>query len=414
MEYKAITALNTAGVQGWVAEGSAASTLTTSTEDVTAVYKSQAWGDKVTFESQWAGQGFMDHKAMAVTNLLRAALIAEENAILFGQLNGSATPSAHAPGAVGAPSNPTLAVAGTDGLITAATYWIRQTVLTGMGESLPSTGTSIAVGSTEHMTIAPVRPAAQPVIGYKFYWSATENGTYSEITGDDISGGAVSNGLLPGGTKQWYTNGDTITVLTLTTGNDSYPIAEAASSAYSYNGIFPQMVGGTGATLRNAVSAGSGPLTVAHINALLKSLWDDSRADPDNIFCNAQESVKLNALTLGAGAPYYLVVDKTEGATVGYRVARYTNAVTGSELPVRVHPTIPQGLMLFLSSKLPSWYVPTDIPNVWCWDGPQDYVEIDYPPTQGYPYWQVEVRLYGAVKVYMPLLQGALHSISNA
>ena len=44
---------------------------------------------------------------------------------------------------------------------------------------------------------------------------------------------------------------------------------------------------------------------------------------------------------------------------------------------------------------------------------PQDYIEIDYPPTQANPFWQVEVRLYGTLKLYLPIIQGALYGVNN-
>ncbi len=409
-EYKGVTALNNTNLQGFVAEGSAASLVQTTTVDITATYKSFALGDKVTFESQWSGVGFTDVKALAVTNLLRAAMIAEENAIIFGQSNGAANATEQAPGAAGQSPQPTLAATGADGSISFGTYYIKQTVVTGMGESTPSTAVSQSVGTSQHLTITPVFPTTQPVIGFKFYWSSSSGGTYSEIKAADISGGAKSNGTLPGGSLAWYTNGDAINVLTLTGGNAAPPVSDGSASANAFNGIYPQMWGGSGATLTNA----AGALTTTLINNMFKSLWNNAKADPDAVWCNAQESIKLNGITLGNGTPYYLVVDNTAGATANFRVARLTNPVTGSEVPVRVHPTSPQGTMLFLSSKLPGWYVPTDVPSVWEMDLPQDYVEIDYPPNQSNPFWQVEVRFYGALKLYIPGLQGALYGINNS
>lgn len=65
VEYKAVTALNTSGLQGWVAEGSAASIVSTATTDVTATYKSFALGDTVSYEAQWSGVGFRMSPAAA-------------------------------------------------------------------------------------------------------------------------------------------------------------------------------------------------------------------------------------------------------------------------------------------------------------------------------------------------------------
>ncbi len=171
------------------------------------------------------------------------------------------------------------------------------------------------------------------------------------------------------------------------------------------------MWGGSGASLQYV----GGALTTAAITKLLQALWNSARGDPDALYCSAQESIKITNLTLGAGTPYQVLVqqDQVSNAAANFRVARFTNPVTGTELPILVHPTIPQGTLLALQKKLPGWYVPTDIPTVWEWDGPQDYIEIDYPPTSSNPLWQAEVRCFGALKLYLPLLQGALYGITN-
>ena len=46
--------------------------------------------------------------------------------------------------------------------------------------------------------------------------------------------------MAPGGTLKWYTNGQAITVLKLTTGNASFPVADATAAASAWNGIYPQ------------------------------------------------------------------------------------------------------------------------------------------------------------------------------
>jgi hypothetical protein len=131
--------------------------------------------------------------------------------------------------------------------------------------------------------------------------------------------------------------------------------------------------------------------------------------------CNVQESVKLTNLTFGAGAPYFVVPEGgQQSGTAGFRASRLINKATGSDVPLKVHPTLPQGFMLFLTSKMPAWFVPSEIPAVWDLSLPQDYIEIDYPPTSTASYWQVEVRLYGALRLYLPLLQGAISGISNS
>jgi hypothetical protein len=417
VEYKAITAINTGGLSGFVAEGTAASLVATNVVDSTATYRSFALGDSVTMESEWAGNQFVDLKALAVTNLLRATMIAEENAILFGQ-NSAASAQEQAPGAVGAAA--TLLTADvtpstTGGAIpTGTTYAVKMTVITPTGESLPSAVEktfTIASGTTGSVALKPIFPSGQPVIGFNFYVGAT-GGPYYQVQAANVAAGLPTSAILPGGSATWATNGDTVTVTGLPANTQpTPPVADSSASSLAFNGIYTQMWGGSGATLVNQ----GGALTSTGITGLLKSLWNSGRADPDACWCNVQESVKLTNLTLGAGTPYQVLVNQGEvnNATANFRVARFTNPATGTELPVRVHPTVPQGLMLFLSSKLPGWYVPTDIPTVWEMDLPQDYTEIDYPPISSNPVWQVEVRFYGALKLYLPAIQGALYGINN-
>lgn len=412
VEYKAVTALNTAGLQGWVAEGSAASIVSTTTTDVTATYKSFALGDTVTFEAQWAGVGFTDVKALSVVNLLRATMIAEENAMLFGQVNGSANATEQAPGAVGAAPAPTAADSGSGSSnFAATTYYVFETVITGMGESLPSTGTSVSMTAGHNLTVTPVAPSpAQPVLGYRIYVGTSSTASAAKlVAAAGVSGGLPTSGSLNG--IAWTTNGQAVTLTAIPTGA-APPASDGSASANAYNGIYTQMVGGSGATL----TALNGTLTNTALQNMFTALWNSAKGDPDMVLCNVQESTKITSLTLGNGTPYQVLVNQGEvaNASANFRVARYTNPATGSEVPIKVHPTVPQGTMLFLQSKLPSWYVPTDIPTVWEWDGPQDYVEIDYPPTSGNPLWQVEVRYYGAMKLYIPALQGALTGINNS
>src|SRR5574343_307976 len=412
-EYKAVTALNSALLTGWTAEGSAASTVTTTTVDRTATYKTFALGDKVTFESQWAGVGFTDVKALAVTNLLRAAMIAEENAILFGQRNGEGETHEQRPGAIGTPTAPTAVDGGATPVSNFAnvSYDVCQTVVTGAGESTASAAAAVTPTATHPLVITPVKTATatQPVLGYNIYVRTTSGpGAWKKVVAGDIYGNVAPTTGTFGGVS-WITNGEAITLDTIPTTATVPPVSEP-TSALQFNGIYPQMTGAS-PICPNLIDV-DGVLSLTKLNQLFQSMWDNARADPDGLWCNAQESIKITSLTLGSGTPYHVVVTDGGAASANYRVARLTNPVTGTEVPVKVHPTIPQGLMLALSSKLPSWYVPTDIPTVWAMDLAQDYVEIDYPPAVASPYWQVEVRFYGALKLYIPALQGALRGIN--
>ena len=179
VEYKAVTNPDNSGSSPWVAEGSAANLVTPVTSDITATYRSFAKGTTVSMESIWAGNQYVDMKSLAVVMLLRQVMIDEENAMLFG-LNSTASTKEQCPGALGASHAPTLAAAGTDGSISAATYYFKQTWVGPMGETTPSAATSLAVSATNHVAWTPYAPPAGiPWFGAKLYWSATSGGTYS-------------------------------------------------------------------------------------------------------------------------------------------------------------------------------------------------------------------------------------------
>lgn len=412
-EYKAVTAVNNTNLSGFTGEGASASVVKTTAADITATYRTMALADFVTFESQWAGAGFLDSKATAVVNLLRAMMIQEEANLLFGQ-NSAASATEQAPGAVGAAPTITSAVSSVTGgsIATGVTYAVKQTVVTAFGESLPSAAEktfTVASGTTGSCVVTPVFPAGQPVIGFRLYAGVTGGPYYLVQSGNVAS--VPSSAVTPGGVT-CLTNGDAITLTSIPGSGGTPPASDGSAGANAWNGIYPQMWGGSGATLINQ----GGALTTAGIDGVFKSLWNGYRADPDNVFCNVQESIKLTNLTLGAGAPYYVMVNEQNAATGLFRVARLTNKATGSEVPVKVHPTLPQGTMLVLSTKLPGWYVPTDVQAVMEMDACQDYIEIDYPPTYNTTngaQWTVEVRLFATPKLYVPGLCGALYGINN-
>lgn len=402
-EYKAITAINTGAANGWTAEGAAGTQITHTFANIIAVYRTLALGDGVTFEQQWAGQGYIDSKAKAVATLLRAMMIVEEDACLFGQNTTQAT-NQQAPGALGTTATPTVATSASGGSIGAGTYLVVTVAHTGMGAAIKSAevSTGALTGSTNTITVTPARTAGQPILGFDIYVGTVSGTVYKCIAGTHFTKQADS----------YATNGAAVTLTSVPVSGTQAPTSDATANANAYNGLLAQIAGGSGAAITNVDAALS---DTTAIDNHLKSMWDTGRADPDLMFLNSTESVKITNITIGAsGTPYFVVVDQQNGATANYRVARFTNKVTGTEVLVKVHPTLKQGNILTLSSRLPGWYVPTDISAPWCLDLVQDYTEIDYPPTRTDPKYNVEVRLYGTLKLYLPVLQGWLRGIKTA
>jgi hypothetical protein len=405
VEYKAITGINVNGDQGWVAEGVSGNIVQTSFSDVFAVYRTISQAEKVTFEQQWAGQSFIDSKATAVANLLRSVMIIEEKAILFGQNTVSAT-NQQAPGAVGkCPLPSATPVSG--GSLAAGTLHVKITAHTGMGQSLPSDDVAVPVNDGQAVQVQFPVVEGQPVLGFSVYVSVDGTNFYkvglSNLAPGSVLGGVVNN-------VQMTSNGAPVTIVSAPTSGVVPPTVDNSANDDAYNGILAQIFGGQGAVKTTL----NDKLSIDAIDNHLLNMWSKSYADPDLFLVNGVESTKITKMTLGAAnTPYFVMVDNQAGASAGYRVARYTNPVTGTEIPVKAHPYLPQGTILTLSTKLPSWYVPSDIPAPIAVDACQDYLEIDYAPVYGTRAWPVEVMLYSTLKLYIPLLQGVITGIQQ-
>lgn len=407
-EYKAIVAVNTGKAKGWAGEGAAAATIQNSVVDRLAVYKSFGLGDGVTFEQQWAGAGFVDSKALAVATLLRATMIAEEDAILYGQ-HTVAAENAQAPGALGTTATPTCVGATSGGNIADGTYYVVTVAHTGMGAAIKSAEATVTItggSGAGKITVTPARTANQPILGFDIYVGTVSGTVYKCIAGTHFTAQAAD----------FATNGAAVVLTAVPNSGTQAPTADGSADVQAYNGLLSQMARSAGvAGFGSTVTSVDGELSdLTALDAHLQRMWDTYRADPDTIFWNSQESVRVTNITIGAsGTPYFVVVDNQNGATANYRVARLTNKVTGREVECKVHPTLKQGNILTLSTQMPGWYVPTEIPATWALDFVQDYTEIDYPPTKSDPKYNVEIRNFGTFKLYLPVLQGWLRGIKK-
>ena len=88
--WKAITGINITSVNVGVSEGNRGGVIATATQDYMAAFKGLGLEDYVTFEADYAAEGFADLKGLAVQGLLRALMIGEEKVILTAIFAGLA------------------------------------------------------------------------------------------------------------------------------------------------------------------------------------------------------------------------------------------------------------------------------------------------------------------------------------
>lgn len=443
-EFKAIVGLSGDSMQSiWGSEGNSGVKVNLQTADIIAIYKSIKEAAGVSFEQQWAGEGFIDSKSTAVVNLLRQFMIMEELAISFG-LNSAAASNQFGPGAVGTPGAATLASVAaptgvTAGNLAGATAFVKYTAVTGMGESLPSAEQSVAVTAGQVLQITLPARSGSPILYYKIY---TATGTGAEklntaaSTVYNMDGTtAVAAQKAADGSGAYVSTGGTVVVTTAGTGAAA-PGADNSASAAAYNGFLAQLYGSTqyawpgvttpmastGATIvsANGRLAVQGS-TVNAIENLLATMWQNAAADPRWALLQQVEARKITNLTLGQTStqgptPYFITPEGGQAnATANFRVSRLINPVTGSEIVLKTHPYWKQGAIVFGSDELPSWYVPTEIPAPMALDMLQDYTEVDFPPVYNTAgsgdTWVVQVMNMGTFKLFIPAIFGVLDSI---
>lgn len=400
VEFKAVTDVDTSGQSGVAVEGTLSNAVTTGLADVITSYRSYGLSsDPVTFEAEWAAEGYgTKPRELAIANLLKAVMRAEEKLILFGQgspgqITTSGTNSWTFGGLVGAAPQPVLAGATVSGgsLASATTYYVKVTVVTGMGESLPSAVTSLSPGGSNNaLTVTPVYPTGIPALSFKIYASTASGGPF--YYAGTTNGAPFNLTSIPGSGAQ-------------------PPATDNSGNTNSFNGIFSYLFAqGSGAQI---TKLGGALNSVAPINTLLQNMFDNAAADPSDMYVSSKESTTITNLVLGASnTPYFLTVDNQNAATANYRVARFVNPITGSEIKITVHKYMPQGNILVMSHELPEWYVGSEVEAPFQMSLVQDYTQVDYPPTSATPKWISEIRCFGALQGYIPAVHGAIVGIS--
>lgn len=389
-DWRQVTGINTTNLPIGVAEGTRGGVQTTSEQDMTSKYVGLGLEDFVTFEAEYAAEGFDDVLAMASENLLKATMISEEKMLFGGNANVS----------LGQPGTVTLSAPSTSaGALSNGTFYVgvvalshdgasRATVANGVvqqivrsnpdgssdtingGTSQPSAVQNLTLsggGSTQNlgMTVA----AIQGAVAYAWYVGSSASHQY--LAAITTINSYVHNTAVPANTFQDFQTlaATDYSKTTSTYGFDGllYSAPFSSTSGAYYLALATGTVG-TGTQLTTDNSGG-----IKEINTLLKDRYDNYRLSPDTIWCNTQEMLSLKVLIVkNGGAPLIRMTgdlnrpaaDIVAGATVG----EYLNPYTGDLLKVRVHPFAVAGTMLFTTKEAPyaGSKVPGNLTQVMC------------------------------------------------
>jgi hypothetical protein len=403
--WRGITGINTGtgtGVGGWsiagVSGGNRGGVISTTTANYIAAYAGLGLEDTVTFEADYAAETFDDVKALAVEGLLRSLMIQEEKVILGG--NASI--------ALGQISSITKSTSTAGGAITGATggaktiyYQVAPLTLEGylnasVANGVPKTWTRTnADGSTETIyggsgkasaeasqacgtatdtnTVNLNWAAVNGAVAYAVYWDTT---SASEKLGAIVT---INSYVITSNTASGTDTPQTATDCSqnsLVFDGLLSQIFKSGSNAYV--AVQPTGTVGVGTPL-TADSAGG----IVEIDAALKSFWDNYRLSPTDIYVNAQELMNISKKVLGATSTsaQRFTFNVDQGVIAGGTLVRsYLNkfAMDGAvEIPIRLHPNLPAGTILFYCDRLP--YPLSNVTNVVQVRTRRDYYQIEWP-----------------------------------
>jgi hypothetical protein len=422
--WKAITGINTTNTHPGVSEGNRGGLITTTTANYLAAYAGFGLEDTVSFESDYASQGFDDVKARARLGLLRSLMLSEEGQILGGNASLS----------LGTTPTPVPATATTGGTIAAATYNVACVALTHQGASRSSlangvvglisktnvdgstdtinggaaqksaTASQVTTGATS--TISATVPAVEGAVAYAWYVGTAGAERLEAIT-------SINSVLLTSlnGTRQLLS--------ALTAADYSkdavYNIDGLLSFAKAANNAtvlaLPTGVAGTGSTLTSDGGGG-----ILEINNLLQTMFDAYRLGPQELLVSSAGIRLINKLCLSnGGAPLFrfnLDGGGQAGIAAGATVGSYLNPITNQLIRVRVHPNMPAGTILGYCTEIP--YPLNGVGNVMQVKTRREYYSIDWPiGIQGrkFPYG---VYCDEVLQHYAPFSMFKLYNVAGA
>ncbi len=428
--WKQVTALTGSGYDsmGWVPEGQRSGTMSYTASQKSAAYVTIGEEDYLTFEAEAAAQGLEDENSMVTLRLLQKMMRKEEIGLLAG--NASLM--------LGTPSNPTLSASGTGATLPAATYsvivvaltlegWKNASLSSGIATTKTITGAdgktfvlsggssnkssnvtqAVTLGQSLFATVA----ALQGAVAYAWFVGAAGNETLQAIS---TLNSVAFSAPLSGGRQ----------VASVVTGDNS------ANPNYAFDGLLTQSLNPSNLAYVNTLATGtpgtgtaltaSGRGSVAEIDTMLQSMWDNYRISPTVLYVSSQELKNITNKVLGTGTGSLLRYDAGAtgglpyGVVAGGTIEFYFNPFAsdgGTKMPIKVHPDLPPGTLIAYAEHLPEWYQNNEVPNVAEVLTRRDYYRMDWPPRTRQREYGVYVE--EVLAVYATFGLGVITNIAN-
>lgn len=367
------------------------------TADRIIAYAFHALYDAVTMPSVFAGEGFMDLRALSATKLLQTAFNVEELALLMGRNS-----------ALSAPAAPTgvarAVVTGETGIVGTGAggtnVYIKVTAVGPFGETAASAAVTVNIAAAATRVIDVTVPAVSGALAFRVYASLADTGGADPGDASRFAYGTTGYNIFTLGADGRVAAGSTS------------PTAETGGgtgSTNNYQGFmqFAEANGGYSKVLNAKPVGGS----VSFLQDAFASLWDSVKGNPDEVWVNGRERKTISDLLLTAASlPYRIMLDPQGGAIAGTVVRQIFNEVTGKSVDLTVHPWLPVGNAVLMTYALP---FPTqygsnqamEVSNV------QDYLQLSWPMTS--LRYESSIIWFGALVQYAPTFQGVIHGIAK-
>ena len=342
--------------------------------DVTLNYVTTSLSDSVSWQAEYQGQGFEDIRSLSNTALLYSTMLLDERLMIYGR---GTTGNGYA-GALAAPSvslsgvSASLSPSGTSSFA-AGSPWVI--VAADAGDLLGTTGTTMHQGPAT--TAASVSLTAGQAIQVSVVTDSPG------ALGYNLFVGSVSAGPFYYAGRTGYATGY------ITSQPSSGPVATSGQADQSavptnYDGLLTNVAASGGYVKRlNAALSVLNP--GAEFQNAFGSLYESVKSDPEEIWLNGFDRLQLsNAIVNNSSnsSAYRVFVPNSDmgGVKAGVVVQSLLNEVTGSEIPITVHPWFPQGNALIRQKTLP---IPdSNVAETSVMVLPQDYVAVQWPVTQ--------------------------------
>ena len=315
-----------------------------------------------------------DIRSLSNTALLYSTRLLDERLMIYGRgtTANNYTGGLAASGSVSlAAVSASIAPSGVTSPALAATSWV--VVAPDAGDLLGTTGVlhqgpataaasvSVAAGQAIQVTVSSDSVGA---LGYNLYVGSVSAGpfVYAGRTGYNV-----------GYIKNQPASGPEVAA----------SAADTSAVSTNYDGLLTNTAASGGYVTRlNAALSTTNPGT--EFQTAFGSLYESVKGDPEEIWMNGFDRLQLsNAVLNNASNSAYQVFiqnDAMSGVNVGAVVSTMLNEVTGSSIPITVHPWFPQGNSLIRQKTLP---IPdSNVSETSVMVLPQDYVAVQWPVTQ--------------------------------